>query len=176
MNLKKWHIAGVIFTLILGTLLHFTYEWSGQNTFVSFFSAINESTWEHLKLLFIPFFLFSIIEYLFYGKDYVNFIPVKLISVLIGMFGIISTFYTYTGILGKNLFLFDISIFIIWAILSYFISYRLLQTDFLATKRASNLAFWIFILVFLLFILFTYYPPRIGLFLDPVNKGYGALQ
>ena len=47
-----------IFAMILGSLLHFTYEWSNENSFVGSFSAINESTWEHLKLLF---FLFRVI-------------------------------------------------------------------------------------------------------------------
>lgn len=51
--LLKYQIFSVIFTFIFGTLLHFTYEWSNQNLVVSLFSAINESTWEHLKLLYV---------------------------------------------------------------------------------------------------------------------------
>lgn len=44
-----------IFISILGVLLHFTYEWSGDNPAVGLFSAVNESTWEHLKLIFFPY-------------------------------------------------------------------------------------------------------------------------
>ncbi len=51
--LLKYQIFSIIFTFIFGTLLHFTYEWSNQNLVVSLFSAINESTWEHLKLLYV---------------------------------------------------------------------------------------------------------------------------
>ena len=64
----KFIIFSGIFVMILGTLLHFTYEWSGNNTFVAAFSAVNESTWEHLKLLFYPMFLTTIIGYFYLGK------------------------------------------------------------------------------------------------------------
>lgn len=63
MTLKYYHILGAIFTIFLGTLLHFTYQWSGKNNLVAIFSAVNESTFEHLKLLFTPMLIFSIFEY-----------------------------------------------------------------------------------------------------------------
>ena len=54
-HLKTYAILGFIFVAALGTLLHFTFEWSNQNRIVAFFSAVNESMWEHLKLLVFPF-------------------------------------------------------------------------------------------------------------------------
>lgn len=53
-----------IFISILGVLLHFTYEWSGDNPAIGLFSAVNESTWEHLKLIFFPMLLLTMIEFL----------------------------------------------------------------------------------------------------------------
>lgn len=53
-----WELAGFLFTGALGVLLHFLYEWSGGNTLAAAFSAVNESTWEHMKLLFFPMFVF----------------------------------------------------------------------------------------------------------------------
>ena len=50
----RFQIFSVIFTWILGTILHFLYEWSGDNKIIASFSAVNESTWEHLKLVFFP--------------------------------------------------------------------------------------------------------------------------
>lgn len=64
-KLLKYQILSAIFTIILGTLLHFTYEWSGNNAFVGAFSSINESTWEHLKLAFYPMLITSIIRLFF---------------------------------------------------------------------------------------------------------------
>ena len=47
-ELRRWEIVGFIATGLFGTLLHFVYEWTGGNRVVAAFSAINESTWEHM--------------------------------------------------------------------------------------------------------------------------------
>lgn len=49
-----YHIFSAVFCIVLGTILHFTYKWSNNNNFIGIFSATNESTWEHLKLVFFP--------------------------------------------------------------------------------------------------------------------------
>ena len=68
-KLVKWQIGVIVFSLIVGTLLHFTYEWSGENKFIASFSAVNESVWEHLKLVFYPMLIAGIVEYFFVKKD-----------------------------------------------------------------------------------------------------------
>jgi len=173
MYLKRWQIAGAIFTLIAGSLLHFTYEWSGENPFIGIFSAVNESTWEHLKLLFIPFVLFSILEYFTYGKQTQNFIPIKVLSIFLGMSTIIVAFYTYVGIIGKNFLWADISTFILGILVAYWFSFRFLNTEFLSSACAIRFG-WVGLLIMILsFIIFTFNPPHIGLFLDPVSGTYG---
>ena len=62
-KLIKAELIVILFSLVLGTLLHFTYEWSGENLFVGSFSAVNESVWEHLKLVFFPMLITTIIIY-----------------------------------------------------------------------------------------------------------------
>lgn len=62
-NIKKWKMISILFSLVVGTLLHFTYQWSGENAFVGLFSAVNESTWEHLKLAFFPMLFMAIVGY-----------------------------------------------------------------------------------------------------------------
>lgn len=39
--LKRWQIAGFIFTGIAGVLLHFLYDLTGQSILVAPFSAVN---------------------------------------------------------------------------------------------------------------------------------------
>ncbi len=68
-KIKNYQIFSIVFTFILGTLLHFTYNLSGENIIVGSFSAINESVWEHLKLLYFPMLLTLIIGYFGVGKD-----------------------------------------------------------------------------------------------------------
>ena len=168
MDIKKWQIAGALFTLILGTILHFTYNWSGKNPVIGIFSAVNESIWEHLKLLAFPMLLFSALEFLAYGKNLTNFVPVKMLSILAGMLAIVVLFYTYTGIIGKNYFIADILIFVIGVFLSHFISYRLLQTT-LFSSCLMVIAGWLGLVgLVTLFALFTYAPPRLELFRDPL--------
>ena len=49
-KLKTFEIVSTIFIIVSGILLHFLYDWSNNNTLVGIFSAINESTREHLKI------------------------------------------------------------------------------------------------------------------------------
>ena len=68
-RLNIFLIIGAVFTIITGTLLHFVYEWSGESLFVGIFSPINESVWEHLKLLFFPMSVWILIGYFIFGKN-----------------------------------------------------------------------------------------------------------
>ena len=52
-SLTLWQFFGFAFTSLLGTLLHFLYEWTGKSPLVAPFSGVNESTWEHMKLLYV---------------------------------------------------------------------------------------------------------------------------
>ncbi|WP_312092479.1 DUF6512 family protein [Aminipila sp.] len=174
MDTKYWHIAGMLFTLLFGVLLHFTYGWSDGNPLVGIFSAVNESTWEHLKLLFTPIFLFAVLEYFAYGYQLPNFIPVKLLSILLGMFTIVSAFYTYTGIIGRNYFWMDITIFILGVIVAYLFSFIILQTNYFSSSISVLLGLVGICLLLICFIIFTFNPPNLPLFLDPIFLSYGV--
>lgn len=67
-ELRRWEIVGFIATGLFGTLLHFVYEWTGGNRVIAVFSAVNESTWEHMKLLFIPFLVFTVVEFIVFPR------------------------------------------------------------------------------------------------------------
>ena len=99
-SISSLQYKGFIFTSIAGTLLHFAYDWSNQSIFLAPFSAINESIWEHMKLLFFPMFVFALIEYFLIGNEYKNFWCSKLIGLLLGLLIIPTLYYTYTGALG----------------------------------------------------------------------------
>ncbi|MBR6504141.1 MAG: hypothetical protein IKT41_00170 [Clostridia bacterium] len=162
-----FQLFSIIFTSILGTLLHFTYEWSNNNQFVGLFSAINESTWEHLKLLFFPMLITIIIGYFYIGKNTSNFLCAKTIGIILSMLFTITFFYTYSGILGKNIDIINILTFFIAVLLGEYTAYRIMLSEFKCNKKISS-----FILIILLFcfIIFTFYPPKIGLFQPPIQK------
>lgn len=169
-KILKFQIFSTILTMILGTLLHFTFEWSGNNSFVATFSAVNESTWEHIKLIFFPMILTTIIGYFYIGKNTSNFLCSKLIGIITAISFTVIFFYTYTGILGANFAFIDISIFFIAVLLGEYITYKLLLSDFSCNKIISLL---LLIILLFCFVLFTYFPPKIGLFKDPVTNNFG---
>ena len=100
--IKRAYIIATVLAGTVGTLLHFLYNWTKKSYIVGLFSATNESVWEHLKLLFIPVFISTVIENLVYGKAIKNFFFSRLVAVLLGLFSIIALHYGYTGAIGKR--------------------------------------------------------------------------
>ena len=153
MNSKKLFIWGFLFMSVIGTLLHFVYEWSGNNSIVRLFAPWNESTWEHMKLLF-----FKLPEQ--------SPIPVALsIGTLVGLALIPILFYTYTGVLGFSVMAIDIAIFYISVLGAFLIGWFLNDNRELANRRGLLLT--CLVILAILFFIFSYYPPEIGLFQEP---------
>ena len=167
-KLKNTQLIVILSSLILGTLLHFTYEWSGNNLFVGSLSAVNESIWEHLKLVFYPMLIAMIIEYFFVKKDVNNYIEAKTIGIFTAIFFIIVSFYTYSGIIGTSVIVIDILIFIISIILGEYVAYRLMKR-----KDESTVSIIILLFLLLCFIIFTYAPPEVNLFRDITTGMFG---
>ena len=158
-----FEIISTIFVMVLGTLLHFTYKWSNNNMLVGIFSPINESIWEHLKLMFFPMLITIIIGYLYKGKDIDNYLSSKVIGTIVMLSFTIVFYYTYSGILGTNYTGVDVSIFFIAVALGQYVSYKLMKTKF----HGNNITATIILLVLLLcFVVFTFFPPNIALFKD----------
>ena len=77
-------LLGLGFTSVFGTLLHYLYDWSGSALWLAPFSGVNESTWEHMKLLFWPMFIYAMIQWIFF-RDREDFWCVKLRGILCGL-------------------------------------------------------------------------------------------
>ena len=162
-------LIGFLFTAALGTLLHFVYEWTGENAFVGLFSAVNESTWEHLKLLYVPLVAFGVYEFICYGKNYCCFFPAKLIGILGGMLFITVFFYTYRGILGYNIDFLNISDFYLGAAVAWRVQYKFFYRPKGCLPISGGAALLGIIILGVLFAVFTYSPPTLGLFADPAK-------
>lgn len=172
-KILRFQIFSVIFTWILGTILHFLYEWSGDNKIIASFSAVNESTWEHLKLVFFPMLITTIIGFVIIGKDNKKFWCAKTIGIILAMSFIIVFFYTYTGIIGTNFAILDIGSFFVAVILGEYVAYKIMINEEDKQKCNKRIAIIGLICILLCFIIFTYLPPHIGLFKDPISNGYG---
>ncbi len=167
-----WQIAGFVFTGVAGTLLHFLFDWTDGNIVVALFSAVNESIWEHLKLLFYPMAFFALVEYYCWGRETHNFWCVKAMGILFGLIFIPVVYYTYTGILGINADWFNVTIFFLAAAMVFWLETKLFQSNF--AGRTGEWAGIVLLCVFvILFTVFTFVPPHIPFFQDPITGAYG---
>ena len=124
-KLLYYLIAGILFTAILGTLSHFAYEWSGNNQLVGRITPVNESVWEHMKLLFFPMVFYGILALPRLKNNFPCITYGYLWGILGGTLAIPVLYYTYSGILGTNNTVIDILIFYLCVLLGFAITYIL---------------------------------------------------
>ena len=177
-----WEFGNFAAAAMLGTLLHFLYDLTNQSVLTAPFSAVNESTFEHMKILFFPLFIYSLIQSRFF-RDIKNYWCIKLYGILTGLFLIPVLFYTYNGAIGKSPDFVNIGIFFVAAaavslLESYLMKRRLGSADETLKKesvlcRYPILPFLLICFLAILFILFTFAPPEIPLFKDPLSGTYG---
>lgn len=170
----KIFIIGFLFISIVGSLLHFTYKLSKENKFVALFSAVNESTWEHIKMALSGLYLYSIIDYFFIG-DNPNYILSKVTSILTIIVLIPLIFYSYTKITKKPILVIDILSFYLTISISQLLGYIVISLN--PIPNSLSIIFkCIFLIIFIFYLSATYYPPKNKLFLDPITKTYGITK
>jgi hypothetical protein len=166
-----WQLWGFAVTAAGGTLLHFLYDWLGEAIWIAPFSGVNESTWEHMKLMFWPMLLFAVVQSRFFGHRG-DFWRVKLRGILLGIGLIPIIFYTYNGVIGRSPDWINIAIFFLSAALAYLYETRQFNKESASCKR-PRLALSLLLLLAVLFVLFTFKTPEIGIFEDPLTGEYG---
>lgn len=183
----KYTIAGFFVVSVLGTLFHFVYDWCGQSWFVGFFVPVNESTWEHMKLMFIPMLLYITFCFWFVRRKINRKYITKKNSkeekynelykiVYTGLFGnIVATwsipflFYGYKGILGFEVAWIDISIFFISVFIAFALQYHILVNSYKKqTVNCGKILLIVNLAQLFMFVLLTYHTPGLGIFINPV--------
>ena len=173
-NMKRqiglWQLVGFGVTALGGTVLHFLYDWLGDAVWVAPFSGVNESTWEHMKLLFWPMLIYAIIESFFF-RDREEFWCVKARGILLGISLIPVIFYTYNGVIGKSPDWINIAIFFVAAAIVYL--YETIEFNHAAPCKHRGLSLAVLCTLALLFTVFTFLTPELGIFRDPLTGTYG---
>lgn len=165
-SLEIWQLVGAVFTAVLGTLLHFLYAWTGIPSLTPV-CAVNESTWEHIKILFFPMLFFALLQSRFFRKEYAQFWQIKCVGCLVGICLIPVLFYTYNGVFGKSSGVVNVLIFFLADGGAYATEYLCFRRN--ALQRTSpTIAKCLLALLCAAFVLFTYFPPNLPLFLSPV--------
>ena len=169
-----YELVGMVLIIIIGTLLHFTFEWSGFEPIAGIFSAVNESVWEHLKIAFWPTLLYAIIEFRYLNKKTNNFFFAKALGIYAIMIIIPTIFYVYTIFIEHNLTI-DVLSFMLAIILGQLVSYKLLTFKKLS-KNLKLISLIAIIILAIAFVVFTFYPLEVPLFKDPESGIYGIIN
>ena len=171
-SIGLWQLMGYAVTALGGTLLHFLYDWLGRAAWIAPFSGVNESTWEHMKLLFWPMFIYAIVQSFFF-RDREDFFCVKLRGILLGLVLIPVIFYTYNGVIGQSPDWINIAIFFVSAAVSYIYETRQFNNGTTGCK-SPRLALIILGSIAILFVLFTFFTPELDIFKDPLTGSFGV--
>lgn len=159
-NLKRNLTAGFFFVAVLGTLWHFIYSWTGCNRLIGYIAPVNESTYEHMKLLFFPALFYLPAGHWYLKENYPSFTESFACGILTGTWSIPVFFYSYSGILGKNINWIDIAIFYIAVLITFCITYRLTNSG----REHSRFWIWLLLIMAVSFFYFTYHPADLGIF------------
>ncbi|MFC1955828.1 DUF6512 family protein [Chloroflexota bacterium] len=165
-----WHLV----CLLTGCVAAFFFEWSGESRVVGLFASVNESVWEHFKQGFWPMCLFAVIEYRFLRGHINNFMVAKAVAVYIIPIITGLIFYGYTAIIGEEILIVDIFIFLVAIIVGQLISYRIMTSAKLP-KYIKVISPVFIILLALILMLATFYPPHLPIFLGANTGTYGIL-
>ncbi len=163
--------VGIIFIGLFGTLLHFTYEISGHKKWVAIFSAVNESTWEHIKIGMTPTIIWSIYEIIVHGFNG-TFIIAKSLSLLTIILLIPILFYTYTAFTKKAILWIDVICFYVSIICS-----NLVFNYFININNYSSisiiLACLLLVVEIIAYLTLSFKPIKCFIFEDPISHKYG---
>ena len=161
----------IIIICLTGTLLHFTYEISHHNRFVAIFSAVNESTWEHIKICLTPTILWSIYEIIKYGLSS-NILIAKSFSLLTIIILIPILFYSYTFFTKKSILFIDVICFYITVICSQLVFRYIINLNNISNSYIY-LSIFLLILEFSAYLYLTFKPFKNFIFKDPITHKYG---
>ena len=172
MNLKKLKTIAVLGIFIISFISHFAYNLF-PNIIFSFIFPVNESIWEHMKIIYTSTLLYGIIDYILlkkYNIKYNNF-PFQLYFTALSAIPIYLIIYIpLYKLLGENMFV-SISLLLLVYILQQVISYNILKEKNI--KTLNKLIVPVILLSYLGFIYLTYNPIHNYLFYDIQEEKYG---
>lgn len=174
MNLKKIKIINIISMFLLSFLWHYVYTLVPCNITAIFF-PVNESIWEHMKIIYCVFIIGSLTQLILCKKFKININNIYIEMAFKSIMGIILYLIIYIPLyllIGENLFI-SLLLLLITYIIMEFIGIKILKSEEL---NIIALPVILIILGFILFGLLTFYPRHNFLFFDEVNLGYGILK
>ena len=163
---------GCVVIYLMASVLHFVYPLSGGATLAIIFGAVNESVWEHVKIFSTAYIGWALIQLLWLRVPFRRYVVAKCAGLYLLSGGIVGFFYLYTAFTGRAILIVDLIASAITVCLAQFCSYRLTVCE-QDTRELFAPALMLLMLYYLMFFSFTVFPPRLGMFRDPITGGYG---
>lgn len=172
---EKWILIGIPILFFIGSIMHFLYNIFGENPFVGLIAPVNESIWEHTKMVLLPIILWWSIFFFAREKHYAidknKWFTGALASLLTAIITIPLIYYFYTEAFGVELLWADILILLLSVTLGQLLGLHIYRNG---TGINANFVISVFIVLILIFMLFTFFPPHIPIFRDGPTGGYGV--
>jgi hypothetical protein len=176
--IPRWILWGIVPLFLVGSPLHFLFDWTGKIPFVGIFVPVSESVWEHLKLAFWPVLIWWVVGYFIFRKK--NSIPAAkwftstVVALLTSTLVIVLIFYTYSGAFGIESLAIDII-----SLLAAIAAGQFLALHFYRRATFINCNCWLYLSIAIIalfiavFICFTFFAPHIPIFRESVSGTYG---
>ncbi len=163
--------TSILIISIVGTLSHFLYDIFNHNKIIGLFTAVNESTWEHIKIGLTPTILYSLYDGYIFGNN-PNYFFAKLCSLLSIIIVIPLIYYSYKSIFNKDITIINILSFYISIIISQFAFKYIIESSPIDFKYQYISCILLFVL-FGSYLLLTLLPLELFIFKDPITNKYG---
>jgi len=171
---EKWILKGILILFLIGSSTHFLYELSGEKAIVGAIVAVNESPWEHLKMVLMPLVLYYTSFYIISSRkkylDKNKWFTAALVAMLTAMLTIPLLFYFYTGAFGIELLAVDVFILFLAIVFGQLVALHVYKYS---KGINANITIGIIIVIVIWFIVVTFYTPELPIFMDPITGGYG---
>lgn len=173
---KMWFSCcmGVFICFVLSVLFHFLFAKTGW-LWTSVVSPVNESVWEHVKILFYPFLFYSIIEGIIIKPYVKQYITAKAIALVTMPFIMIALHYITTAVFGGHRLIVSIINTLICFIIAFCLSFRLYNSN-LSLESLTVPSVIAVILMIILITTFTYNTPQVDIFRDSITGNYGMMD
>ena len=172
MSLKRLKVIDVFIIFALCFLTHFIYSWF-PNTLFSIFFPVNESIWEHMKMLFSAIIIFSVVDFILlkvFEIEYRNFITSIFLSAVLSIIIFLAIYLPLYYFIGENMVL-NLTVLFVSIVFSQAVSYFVLESKDYGLLNYVSLIGIIF--SYIVFGILTYYPSTEDLFYDPMDEKFG---
>ena len=162
----KSQINSYLVAVSLGVLNHFLYELLNKPIFLVPFIPTDESVFEHLKLLFYPILVISIIEGVIKNYTLPSFISSRIISVIISSIFLVLFYYLVTLFNnGKGIDVLNIISYFVFMLTTYIMSDSL-YNEFETNKNFIKIGLVLLFISVIFLTFFSWYKPNLDFFID----------